>query len=348
MEAPYELSAEGFLAVREDLVPLLKFTAAAPQNVQAQVYGYGKLDFASGASYAIRVPFDGIVESVEVERGDEVKVGQFLAKLRSRDLAKLRSDLPRLSATLVSEQDALKRLEGLLRDEAASERDVIEARSRVKSLEAEIEGIRVGLTAAKAEFEGGDTYWIKAEREGQILERNIHPGEQIESTDSEPEFIIGDPRRLVAVGQFPERDAALLKKGQPVTIRVTALRDESLAGQIHSIVRRIESDSRTTRVSCNLFAPDQRLQAQMSVRIDVSVEGDSVLVVPHSAVLLRRESRIVLVKHGERQIERRSIQVGQRIGDFVQVLSGISEGEQVLVENAVLLDGELDRVLADN
>jgi len=86
----------------------------------------------------------------------------------------------------------------------------------------------------------------------------------------------------------------------------------------------------------------------MSVRVNVQVEGESKLVVPQSAILLRREARVVLIRRGERLLERRPIQVGLRIGDQVQVLTGLDQGDEVVVDNAVLLDGELDRVLVDN
>lgn len=346
--AAYASTDDGRLEVREDLATLLRFAPVKIESVAAWLEGFGSLDFAPGASYAISVPFDGIVESVLVQRGDDVVPGQLLGKLRSRELAKLRADLPRLDATLVAERDSLKRLVSLQKQEAASEREVIEATARVKSLEAETEGIRIGLTAAKAELEGGDVYLIKAERKGQVLERNIHPGEHLDSSTPQSEFLIADPSRLIVIAQFPERDSPLLKNGQSASIRVSALRDEELTGSVSAVVRSIDPDNRTTTVVCTLSQADERLQAKMSLRVKVEVHGAPQLVVPQAAILLRRESRVVLVRRGERQLERRTVQVGGRIGDQVQVLSGVSEGEEVVVENAVLLDGELDQVLSAN
>ena len=346
--AAYTSTEDGGLEVREDLAKLLRFAPAKFESVAAVLEGFGSLDFEPGASYAISVPFDGIVESVLVQRGDEVAPGQLLGRLRSRELAKLRADLPRLDATLVAERDSLKRLTNLRKQEAASEREVIEATAHVKSLEAETEGIRIGLAAANAELEGGDLYLIKADRKGQVLERNIHPGENLDSSTPRSEFLIADPSRLIVIAQFPERDAPLLKNGQSASIRISALRDEELTATVSAVVRSIDPDNRTTTVVCTLSEADERLQAKMSVRVGVEVHSVPQLVVPQAAILLRRESRVVLVRNGDRQLERRAVRVGSRIGDRVQVLSGVSDGEEVVVENAVLLDGELDQVLSAN
>ena len=345
-EAAFESTDGGRLKIRDDLVPLLRFTPVTKTAVAAELEGFGKMTFAPGASYAIRLPFDGIVEDVEVEVGAQVEVGQVLCRLRSLDLAKLRSDLSRLTVSLESEQQQLKRLEALLARGSTPERNVLELRARVAGLQAEVEGIRVGLAAARAELTGGDVYLAKAQRAGQVLARNIEPGEQIESTDSEPAFLIGDPTRLIVVAHLPERDAPLLQPGQPCQISVSALGDEKLDGEVSAVVRAIDPSNRTTKIVCSLATADARLQSEMSARVQVKVTGAPRLVVPQSAILLRRESRVVLVRTGQNELERRPVKIGLKVGEHIQVLSGLTEGEQIVIEGAVLLDGELDRVLS--
>jgi cobalt-zinc-cadmium efflux system membrane fusion protein len=60
---------------------------------------------------------------------------------------------------------------------------------------------------------------------------------------------------------------------------------------------------------------------------------------------MRRDDRVVFVHIAPGELERRVVHVGSELGDHVQVLDGLREGENVVVENAVLLDGELDLVL---
>jgi hypothetical protein len=79
----------------------------------------------------------------------------------------------------------------------------------------------------------------------------------------------------------------------------------------------------------------------MLARIITQVKGDPVVVVPRDAVLLRRDTRVVLIRKDARFLERRTVKVGPNIA----ILEGVQEGEEVVSEGAVLLDGELDKLL---
>lgn len=83
----------------------------------------------------------------------------------------------------------------------------------------------------------------------------------------------------------------------------------------------------------------------MVARVLVRVKGKYGLVVPRSAVLLRRDDYVVFVRRGDDEIERRVVQTGLNFGKDIQIVTGLSEGEIVITEGAVLFDGELDRHL---
>ena len=87
------------------------------------------------------------------------------------------------------------------------------------------------------------------------------------------------------------------------------------------------------------------VRAHMLAHITVAVQGEPQLVVPREAVLLRRDTRVVLVRHGECQLERRPVIVGTSVDTRLVILSGVNEGDEVVSAGAVLLDGELDRLL---
>jgi hypothetical protein len=83
----------------------------------------------------------------------------------------------------------------------------------------------------------------------------------------------------------------------------------------------------------------------MTATIEAVVSSDGAVTVPRSAVLLRRDDRVVFVKAGENLLQRRAVELGASVGEDVQVLRGLQAGEEVVTKNAVLLDGELDQVL---
>jgi hypothetical protein len=67
--------------------------------------------------------------------------------------------------------------------------------------------------------------------------------------------------------------------------------------------------------------------------------------VPRSAVLLRRDERVVLVRTSANEVVRRAVTTGLAFGSDIQILAGLRAGELVVSEGAVLLDGELDQLL---
>lgn len=344
-EAPYQLTDAGFLRVREDLIPTLRFAKVERDDITAEITGVGTIEFAGGAMTALRVPFDGISESVVVAPGQAVTENQVLATIRSSELAKMRADVRRLTSELGGEYDAVRRADVLVEKEAISNRKVIELQAKIGSLEAQRRGIQIALRSARTTEDGEDLFELRSPRTGQVIQRQLAPGERVHSPENQPAFIIADPTNLVVQASFPERDAPLLKEGFTCRIEIPSLGDARLEGKVRSVVQAINPTTRTVHAMCRFDSPDPRLRAEMLARITVAIKGNAKLVVPREAVLLRRDSRVVLVRHGERELERRPVIVGANIDFKLQIISGLQDEEEVIVEGAVLLDGELDRLL---
>ncbi|MFO1020457.1 MAG: efflux RND transporter periplasmic adaptor subunit [Planctomycetales bacterium] len=344
-EAPYQTNEKGWLIVREDLMPHLKIGKVQVSPISAEVEGTGKFTFAPGASYAVRVPFEGFIESVDVEVGSRIEIDTPLARVHSSDLAKLRSELQRLQPTLQAEQARQERIEKLVKEGSITHRELNDVKARVASLDAEMVGIRTALKAGKVPVEGDDDFILKASHAGEVIVRNIEPGERVRVDDAEPALVIGDPNRLVVEAHLPERDVSLLKADQKCRFNVPALGGEALTGKISSVVSEIDPKSRSIRIICTLDKPDPRLRAEMVTRVRVTVNGSNYLTVPRSAVLLRRDDRVVFIKRGKRELERRPVVTRLSLADSIQVVSGLNSGDEVITDGAVLLDGELDSLL---
>jgi len=344
-EPAYRTTDEGLLRVRPDLSALLRFTRVVKSPLFAEVHGVGEVDFTPGALTALRIPFDGIIESVEVAAGAKVTRNTVLARIRSSELARMRADVRRLSAELTGQYDALKRIKDLVQGDVISTKRLVEIEARIGSLEAERAGTLVALRAARTTGEGEDLFELQSPRDGQVIERHIDPGEHAHDPENQPAFIIADPTSLVVTASFPERDAPLLREGFLCRIEVPALGDVPLTGRVTSVVRAIDRHKRTVDVTCAFDSVAPGVRAHMLAHVTVAVEGEPHLVVPREAVLLRHDDRVVLVRRGEHDVERRAVIVGTSVGDRLVVQSGVDEGDDVVSAGAVLLDGELDRLL---
>lgn len=344
-EAPYQVSDRGLLRVRPDLAAALRFTRVERSPVCAEVHGVGEIDFTPGALTALRIPFEGIIEAVTVSAGARVTRESVLARIRSSELARMRADARRLAAELTGQYDARERIKDLVTSDVVSGRRLIELNAKIGSLEAERGGILVALRAARTSEEGEDLYELVSPREGQVIERHIDPGEHAHDPENQPAFIIADPSSLIVTASFPERDAPLLREGFLCRVEVPALGGVPLTGRVTSVVRAIDRQKRTVDVSCAFDALTPGVRAHMLAHITVSVQGDPQLVVPRDAVLLRRDDRVVLVRREGGELERRPVVVGTSVDTRLVVISGLEEGEEVVSVGAVLLDGELDRLL---
>lgn len=344
-EPPYRVTDAGLLRVRPDLAAALSFTRVARSPLFAEVHGVGEVDFTPGALTALRIPFDGIIESVEVAAGARVTRDTGLARIRSSELARMRADIRRLAAELTGQYDALKRIKDLVQGDVISTKRLVELEARIGSLEAERAGVLVALRAARTTEEGEDLFELRSPRDGQVIERHVDPGEHAHDPENQPAFIIADPTALVVTASFPERDAPLLREGFLCRIEVPALGDVPLTGRVTSVVRAIDRHKRTVDVTCAFDSVAVGVRAHMLAHVTVAVEGEPQLVVPREAVLLRHDDRVVLVRRGDADVERRPVIVGTSVGGRLVVLSGVDEGDEVVSAGAVLLDGEFDRLL---
>ncbi len=342
---PYKVSSRNELLVRPDLFSRLTFREVSSGGTQATIRGFGRVAFSPNSAYAVRSSVAGFVERVHVSVGQEVRAGQGLATIRSSEVARFRADARRLEASMATDEDTIKRLEKLVEEGAASTRELVEARGRLNASRADYSGIREALSAVGALGGSGERFDLRASAAGHVLIRRVAPGERLAPDTVDPPFLIGDPKQLVIRGSFPERDVLLLKEGCPCQYQLPALGVAQFEGTLTNVVRAVDSKTHSAEAICKPKALDGRLAGDMTAKIEVSVSDTSALTVPRTAVLLRRDERVVFVKSGESLLQRRAIQLGASVGDDVQVLDGLKAGEQVVIKNAVLIDGELDQVL---
>lgn len=342
---PYTRTEDGRLRVRDDLVSHLRFARVERTDVRATLQGFGRVAFAPGASYGVRSAVAAYAERVLVNVGQPVARGTPLALLRSPEVARLRGEAQRQRVELVSARDEVERLTRLVPEGAASERELVSARARVASLQAELASAVGALAATHAEGGSGDVFTLRATAPGQVIARAVDPGERVDPSGAEPAFLIGDPSAVVVRASFPEREGPLLRTGAPCTFTVTALGADRYEGELTQIVQAVDPATHTIAAICRPRAVDPRLRAEMVARVEIDAHGAASVLAPRGALLLRRDDRVVFVRRGPNALERRPVEAGATLGERVQILRGLDPGDEVVAENAVLLDGELDQLL---
>ncbi len=159
------------------------------------------------------------------------------------------------------------------------------------------------------------------------------PGEMLyQVTDLSSVWVIAD---------LSEQDIGLVKTGAAAKVSITSYPNEVFSGRVTYIYPTLKADTRSVPIRVELANPGQRLKPAMFAQVELAVGGKTpVLTVPDSAVIDTGTRRLVLVQAGVGRFEPREVELGARGENFVQVIKGVSDGEQVVVAANFLIDAE--------
>jgi len=154
-------------------------------------------------------------------------------------------------------------------------------------------------------------------------------------------FRIADLSRVWLIGDVFEQDLPLVRAGTRGSITVSAYPDKVFPGEVTFIYPTLNTETRTARVRIELANPQGQLKPGMygTVQIDAGPKRE-VLAVPDSAVIDSGTQQVVLVALGEGRFEPRDVKLGARGEGFVEVLSGVKDGESVVTRANFLIDSE--------
>jgi Cu(I)/Ag(I) efflux system membrane fusion protein len=179
---------------------------------------------------------------------------------------------------------------------------------------------------------------VRAPMSGTVVSRSVYEGQYVETND--PLFEIGDFSHMWFVFDAYEPDLPWIKPGQIVELSVPSLPGQVLTAPITFIDPNLDGATRTARVRVILDNSRRLLLHKQTASAVVRTETPETLLVPRSAVLQHGGQPVVFLARDHEAYAARQIQLG-RIGDTeVEVLSGLKEGDRVVTEGALLLDGQ--------
>jgi Cu(I)/Ag(I) efflux system membrane fusion protein len=267
---------------------------------------------------AARVP--GRVEKLHVNYvGAEVREGEPLATIYSPEM-------------LTAQRQYVERVRAGDNAFTASER----ANARERLLE-------LGLTAEEVTIlentrEPVAMVTVRAPMSGTVVKRDVYEGQYVATNDRL--FEIGDFSRMWFVFDIYEADLAWVRPGQTVEITLASLAGQILTAPITFIDPNLNETTRTARARVVLDNTNRQLLHRQTALGRVTIESPETLLVPRSAVLQHLGHPVVFVDQGNRAFASREIQLG-RIGDSTaEVLAGLADGDRVVTQGALLLDGQ--------
>ncbi len=283
----------------------------------------------------------GTVTEVLVAEGDNVTKGEVLARL---DAPSLNSsvDMAELQVEIAEEQvkQARARYEiakdNLDNGVPGQSEDVLElnvdiAKSSWEAAKLSLESAKLSLDSAKLNL---DKAVIEAPFDGVVADVTISQGEEISTaTLATPAISVVDTSEIEIRGFIDEIDVAMVKIGQAASITFDALPDEEVTGEVVfvSLVSTVRAGVVSYATTITLEDPVAGLRDGMSATAEVIIERrDDVLLIPNRAIggTLANPKVSVLI---DGQVEEREITLGLSDGINSEVLSGLEEGEDVVL-----------------
>ncbi|MFB6262488.1 MAG: efflux RND transporter periplasmic adaptor subunit [Bradymonadaceae bacterium] len=176
---------------------------------------------------------------------------------------------------------------------------------------------------------------------GTITEIKVREGQYV--NEGQPLFEVADLSTIWVEAQIYQSEIADVHEGMEVRVETEAYPDETFRGTVTLVHPMVKPRTRTNRVRIEFDKPVPKLKPGMftEVYFEVSADEDGVLAVPASAVIYGGQAQHVYVEIEKGVFERREVEVGHQIDDYVNVLSGLKAGQQVAYQGGFLIDSEL-------
>lgn len=276
----------------------------------------------------------GRVDRLHVrETGAVIRQGQAIATLYSPEVYSAHQDLlvaKRQLTRLGSASELARR---------GAEAALEAARDRLRLLG--YEGAR--LTHLEEAERPSRSVTIRADAGGTVLERSVTRGAYVQP--GTPLYRVADLSEVWVQLEAYERDLPVLALGRRVSLAFAALPGRTIEGEIAFVDPVVDPVRRTADVRVRVSNPDGVLRPGMVA--DATLEagaGQGGLAIPASAVLFTGRRSLVYVERLDQDAPTyvpRTVRLGPRTGDAYPVLSGLDEGERVVVHGAFAIDAEL-------
>ena len=287
---------------------------------------------------------------------DKIKSGARPQEIKQAESAVLQTKINRDSA-----EENYLRMKKLFSENAISEQQYLQAKNQydiadvqyqsaqgsyelviegageedIKSVEAQVRQAKAALDMAKYQLNSAK---IVAPISGRVTSIAISSGEMV--APSLPLLSIIDVSRIFAKVGISEKDISKIKEGQKINLEIDAFPERKFQGEIVSKGVAVDQISKTLEVKIEILQPEVDIPVGVFARGDILVKtNQDALIIPSSALTRKMEGIYVYVIE-EGRARQKEVVLGIIQGDRIEVLDGLSEGEEIVVlGNQELQDG---------
>lgn len=334
----------------------LRLAAAVERLLAPELVTTGAVDFDQERLAHVSPRIPGRVDRARAALGARVAAGEVLVEIDSIELGQAKAAFLRARARTELARESYQREEDLFADRISAEQEMLAARAAFQEAQAELRAAEetlhlYGLSQAQVDAlhyddPSASIYALKAPFAGKVVEMHVTRGELVTPRDNL--LLLADLSRVWIWIDVYEQDLAGVHLGDGVEVRVEAYPAELFRGQVSYLADRVDSATRTVRARIDVANPEEKLRPGMFARVRLSDPhaaggqglGRPTLAVPESALQRHGEGHVVFVPAGANRFRRREVETGREAGGWVEILSGLAAGEEVVVEGTFLLKSE--------
>ncbi len=313
----------------------------------------------------LRARLAGEIEDIRVDVGDTVRQGQVIATLKvpesqsevdqaaatarrsQQEVLRLRSEVERAESELQAARLVHSRLSGVYQSnsELIARQEIDTALARVQVAEAQLDAAKASLSAANQQAQAqaanearartmAEYAVITAPISGVVTRRYADKGSMIPGpggSQSQAIVQVSEVDRLRLVLPVPESAVPHVSIGRPVQVMVPALQ-KTFEGRVARVSGHVDAATRTMSTEVDVSNPNGALKPGMIAFVELVIaHRDSALTLPVQAVVRAENGASVLLVNAENRIEPRPIVTGIETPTSVEVTSGLSDRDRVVV-----------------
>ncbi len=300
----------------------------------------GFMDVPPQNMLSVSIPMGGYVKKANLIPGEKVSKGAVLAVLEDASYVSLQQDYLTAKSKLVFLEADYNRQKALNASKSSSDRQFQLALSEfesqkylVKSLSEKLQLMGI-VPAQLSENNISKSIAFKSPISGYVTKVNVNAGKYVAPTDVL--FEIMDPSDLHARLVVFENDATAIKKGNKVKFSENNKPGKSYDAEVYVITPNIENE-RTTEVHCDLISKNTGLFPGTFVNAEIELNYVEVQVIPSASIVKWQNKSYVFVETGAATYVMMPVVTGMESKGMVEVVSGITAAQKVVVANAYTL-----------
>ena len=320
-------------AKKEDVPTQVTLAKVTRADVSRMLQLSGSVAAVPNRDVKVSAQVPGRVTDLTVAEGDRVSAGQLIAKLDDhsfRDqVTQAEAGVGTAQASVENANQNLKRNEDLVNRGIAARKDLEDAQKEALTSASELKQAQATLSTARLQLSRTE---IHSPMSGTVVKRFISGGEQVDGTAAAPIVEIANLSEVELNANVPASDISRMKEGQSIQMTSAAMPGKTFNGKIVGVSLSVDptSNAGLVRIRIPNGSGDLRLGMFLGAQVPVETHART-LTIPPGAIYRGEDgnARVFIVQGDTANVS--EIKLGIETPDRVEVLSGVNEGDTIIL-----------------